>query len=69
VFWRNGAALGNAIFRQAVDADGNFDINFAEGVEQFENNVLFIKGACRRLIGAEFQSRQVRTYLNTPIGE
>jgi len=50
------------MFHQTVDADGNFDINFAEGVEQFENKVLFITGACQQLIGTEFQSRQMKLF-------
>jgi proline iminopeptidase len=60
--WRYGAAAGNAIYQEAVDADGNFDINLAEGVEQFANTVLFITGACQRLIGAEFQSQQMTLF-------
>jgi len=60
--WRNGAAVGNAMFQEAVDADGNFDINLAEGVEQFENKVLFMTGKCQQLIGAEFQGRQMKLF-------
>ena len=52
--WRYGDEVGNAMFQQAVDADGNFDINLVEGVEQFENTVLFMTGKCQQLIGAEF---------------
>ena len=67
VSWRNGAVVGNAMFQQAVDADGNFDINLAEGVEQFENKVLFMTGECQRLIGAEFQSRQMKLFPNAEL--
>jgi proline iminopeptidase len=62
VSWRFGAAAGNAMSQQAVDADGNFDINLAEGVEQFENKVLFMTGECQQLIGAEFQSQQMTLF-------
>lgn len=62
VSWRSGAAAGNAIFQEAVDADGNFDINLAEGVKQFENKVLFMTGECQQLIGADFQSRQMKLF-------
>ena len=62
VSWRFGAAAGNAIYQEAVDADGNFDINLAKGVEQFENTVLFMTGECQQLIGAEFQSRQTTLF-------
>jgi len=62
VSWRFGAVVGNAMFQQAVDANGNFDINFVEGVEQFENKVLFMTGECQQLIGAEFQSQQMTLF-------
>jgi len=65
--WRNGASVGNAMFQQAVDAEGNFDINFAEGVEQFENKVLFMTGECQQLIGAEFQSQQMKLFPNAEL--
>jgi proline iminopeptidase len=67
VSWRYGAAVGNAMFQEAVDADGNFDINLAEGVEQFENKVLFMTGECQQLIGAEFQSRQMKLFPNAEL--
>jgi proline iminopeptidase len=62
VSWRYSAAVGNAMFQEAVDSDGNFDINLAEGVEQFENKVLFMTGECQQLIGVEFQSRQMNLF-------
>lgn len=62
VSWRSGAAAGNALFQQAVDTDGNFDINLAEGVANFTDKVLFMTGECQQLIGAEFQSRQMTLF-------
>ncbi len=62
VSWRSGAAAGNAIHQEAVDADGNFDINLAEGVENFTDTVLFMTGECQQLIGADFQSRQMTLF-------
>ena len=62
VSWRFGAAAGNAIFQEAVDADGNFDVNLAEGVENFTDTVLFMTGECQQLIGADFQSRQMSLF-------
>ena len=62
VSWRSGAAAGNAIFQEAVDAEGNFDINLAETVENFTDTVLFMTGECQQLIGAEFQSRQMTLF-------
>ena len=65
--WRNGTAVGAAMFQQAVDAEGNFDINLVEGVEHFENKVLFMTGECQQLIGAEFQSRQMMLFPNADL--
>jgi proline iminopeptidase len=62
VSWRFGAAAANTISQQAVDQDGNFDINLAEGVGQYENTVLFMTGECQQLIGADFQSRQMALF-------
>ena len=67
VSWRYGAVVGNAMSQQAVDADGNFDINLVEGVEQFENTVLFMTGECQQLIGAEFQSQQMKLFPSTEL--
>lgn len=62
VSWRFGAAAANAISQEAVDQEGNFDINLADGVDQFEQKVLFITGECQQLIGADFQSRQMALF-------
>jgi len=60
--WRYGSVAASAIFEEAVDADGNFDINLVEGVENFENTVLFMAGECQSIIGEEFQSRQMQFF-------
>ena len=62
VSWRFGAAAGNAISQEAVDQDGNFDINLTAGVEQYEYKILFMTGECQQLIGADFQSRQMALF-------
>jgi pimeloyl-ACP methyl ester carboxylesterase len=60
--WRFGAAASEALFQQAVDADGNFDINLVAEVENFENTVLFIAGECQKVIGAEWQKGQMEFF-------
>jgi proline iminopeptidase len=67
VSWRFGSAAGEAIFQEAVDANGNFDINLADGVAQFENKVLFMTGECQSLLGAEFQSQQMTLFLSAEL--
>jgi proline iminopeptidase len=60
--WRYGAVAANAIFEEALDSEGNFDINLVEGVENFENTALFMVGECQSFIGEEFQSRQMQLF-------
>ena len=63
--WRFGSTASNALFQQAVDEDGNFDINLAAGVENFKNTVLFMTGECQTIIGADWQSQQMELFPNT----
>jgi proline iminopeptidase len=60
--WRYGARAAESFFQQAVDADGNFNINFIEGVDGFTNKVLFMVGECQKVIGAEWQRRQMQFF-------
>jgi len=62
VSWRFGARGASHIQQEAVDADGNLDITFIEGVENFTNKVLFLTGECQTLIGAEWQTRQMEFF-------
>jgi proline iminopeptidase len=60
--WRYGAASSEALFQQAVDSDGNFDINLVAGVENFGNTALFLTGECQTIIGADWQSQQMEFF-------
>lgn len=60
--WRFGTGANDALFQQAIDADGNFDINLVAGVENFDNTVLFIAGECQTVIGAEWQQGQMEFF-------
>jgi proline iminopeptidase len=60
--WRFGTQASDALFQQAIDADGNFDINLIAGVENFNNKVLFIAGECQKVIGVEWQKRQMEFF-------
>ena len=57
--WRFGARAADSLFQQAVDAEGKFTINLIEGVGRFTNKVLFIAGECQRVIGVDWQQRQM----------
>ncbi len=65
--WRFSTQSSDALFQEAIDADGNFDINFIAGVENFSNKVLFITGECQTVIGADFQSRQMAFFPNAEL--
>ena len=55
-----GARGADNIFKQqAVDANGNFNINLVDGVERFTNKVLFMASVCQKVIGVEWQKRQM----------
>jgi proline iminopeptidase len=65
--WRYGARGSNNIQRQAVDADGNFNISMIDGVEGFTNMVLFMAGECQKVIGVEWQKRQMEYFPNAEL--
>jgi proline iminopeptidase len=65
--WRSGTQASSALFQEALDASGNFDINLAAGVEHFSNKVLFMTGECQTVIGADFQSRQMELFPNAEL--
>ena len=60
--WRFGAEAADAIQGQAVDESGKFDINFVDGVEQYQDTVLFMTGECQTYIGKDFQTRQMELF-------
>jgi proline iminopeptidase len=60
--WRFGAVAADTIFQQALDEDGNFDVNLVEGVEGFNNPVLFMASECQTIIGADWQREQMEYF-------
>jgi proline iminopeptidase len=65
--WRYGARGAGSLSEQAVDANGNFSINLVDGVERFTNKVLFIASACQKVIGVEWQKRQMAFFSNAQL--
>lgn len=65
--WRFSTQASDALFKDAVDADGNFDINLAAGVENFSKKILFIASECQTVIGADWQSRQMEFFPNAEL--
>jgi proline iminopeptidase len=60
--WRFGARAADSLFQQAVDAEGNFTIDFTTGVGKFTNKVLFMAGECQTLIGGDWQRQQMEFF-------
>ena len=65
--WRYGARGADSLFQEAVDADGNFDISLVDGVERFANKVLLMASECNKVIGAEWQRRQMELFPNAEL--
>ena len=65
--WRPGAQVADRFAQQAVDADGNFNISLVDGVEGFTNKVLFMAGECQKVIGVEWQKRQMEYFANAEL--
>lgn len=65
--WRYGARAADAMWQQAVDGDGNFNIDLTEGVEQFGNKILFLVGECQQVIGVEWQRQQMAFFPSTEL--
>jgi proline iminopeptidase len=57
--WRFGATAAASIQAEAIDAEGNIDLNLVEGVENFTNRVLFMTGECQTVIGEDWQREQI----------
>ena len=66
-WWRYGARAANSIFQESVDANGNFNVNLIEGVERFTNKVLFMAGECQKVIGVDWQKRQMKFFPNADL--
>jgi pimeloyl-ACP methyl ester carboxylesterase len=46
---------------------GNFNVNLIDGVEGFTNKVLFIASECQKVIGVEWQKRQMGFFPNVQL--
>ncbi len=60
--WRFGATAASNIQSEAIDAEGNINLNLVEGVENFTNRVLFMTGECQTIIGEAWQREQMEFF-------
>jgi len=65
--WRFGASSAASIQAEAIDAEGNMNLNLVKGVENFTNRVLFIAGECQTYIGADWQREQMAFFPNAEL--
>lgn len=63
-YWRYSFLSNSEIMRSAFDENGKPQMNLVDGVEQFENKVLFVVGECNTLIGQEYQEDHMKHFPN-----
>ncbi len=66
-YWRFGGIASSASFRNAMDQNGNLNLNLVDGAENFPNKVLFIASECNTLIGEEHQRTHLQYYPNAEL--
>jgi proline iminopeptidase len=66
-FWRFGAVASTALFKSAMDEDGNLQINLVERAEHFTRKVLFMASGCNTIIGVEQQRIHMEYFPNTEL--
>jgi len=66
-YWRFGGLASSASIRNAMDEDGNLNLNLTEGVENFTNKVLFIASECNTVIGIELQKEHLKLFPNAEL--
>ena len=60
-YWRFNWQTSYEIMMKGMQGDFS-KMNFGEGVDKFENKVLFLGGACDILIGPDFQQDQMKLF-------
>ncbi len=61
-FWRSSMTASEAIRKSGMNDQGEFVVSFVEGVEQYQDTVLFISGACNTIIGPDFQKDHMKLF-------
>lgn len=60
-YWRFSAVTSYEIMMKGMEGDFS-KMNFADGVEKFNNKVLFLAGECNIMVGPEFQQEQMKLF-------
>jgi len=65
--WRYGAQAAGSFYQQALDADGHFNVNLVKGVDGFTSKVLFMASECQKIIGVDWQKKQMGYFPNAEL--
>ena len=57
-------AASQAIQSEAIDENGDMQIDLVTGVENYTGSVLFISSACNQIIGEEYQIGHMEYFAN-----
>ncbi len=60
--WRFGSLVSQTFMKKQLDEDGNIVVRFDEGLQNFQDTVLFIAGSCNIAIGPDYQREQMKLY-------
>lgn len=60
--WRLGARVAPALFREAQGPNGEWRVDFVNGVERFPRKVLFMAGGCSATVGEARQREHMRSF-------
>lgn len=63
-FWRLGMQASQAIRKSGVNSQGELEIDLVSGLQNFNNEVLFLVGECNTLIGKDIQRIHMNHYPN-----
>ncbi len=60
--WRVGSLVPNILFKEGMDENKNFVFNFIDGIEKYNNEVLFLTSEYNTIIGIEHQIKQMKYF-------
>lgn len=61
-FWRFGSIANQGIIEKGLDENGIMQIDLVSGLENFDNEVLFISSECNKITGTQLQKRQMQYF-------
>jgi len=59
MFWRLSMQASQAIRKTGVNSNGEFEIDLVTGLQNFNNEILFLTSECNQLIGEDIQKKHM----------